>query len=286
MDDEGEGFDSSKCAHNFTRDGGFGLFAIREMSSQIGGSFEIESAPGNGNLCGARRCRSADGRDPMTLRLLLADDHPIFRAGVRSLLDAQPDMEVIAEVEDGAGAVEAARKHKPDVVVIDVSMPGMNGLEATRRITAEAPGIKVLCLSMHTDSRFVKAAFRSGARGYLLKECALEDLVVAIHTVAAGQIYVSPGLADTVLEGYGAEGSESSALDLLTPREREVLQLLAEGHPAVGHRVATEGEREDGRHPPRAPDAEARHAQPGRPHEVRDPRRRDAPRGVIAAGPR
>jgi DNA-binding NarL/FixJ family response regulator len=168
----------------------------------------------------------------MTLRLLLADDHPIFRAGVRSLLDAQPDMEVIAEVEDGAAAVEAARKHKPDVVVIDVSMPGMNGLEATRRITAEAPEVKVLCLSMHTDSRFVKAAFGSGARGYLLKECALEDLVVAIRTVAAGQIYVSPGLADTVLEGYRANESESSALDLLTPREREVLQLLAEGHPA------------------------------------------------------
>jgi len=168
----------------------------------------------------------------MTHRLLLADDHPIFRAGVRSLLDAQPDMEVIAEVEDGAAAVEAARKHKPDVVVIDVSMPGMNGLEATRRITAEAPEVKVLCLSMHTDSRFVKAAFGSGARGYLLKECALEDLVVAIRTVAAGQIYVSPGLADTVLEGYRANESESSALDLLTPREREVLQLLAEGHPA------------------------------------------------------
>ena len=168
----------------------------------------------------------------MTLRLLLADDHPIFRAGVRSLLDAQPDLEVIAEVEDGAGAVGAAQKHKPDVVVIDVSMPGMNGLEATRRITAEAPGIKVLCLSMHTDSRFVKAAFKSGARGYLLKECALEELVVAIHAVVASQIYVSPGLADTVLEGYGAKESESSALDLLTPREREVLQLLAEGHPA------------------------------------------------------
>ena len=169
----------------------------------------------------------------MTLRLLLADDHPIFRAGVRSLLDAQPDMEIVAEAEDGVGAVEAARKHKPDVVVIDVSMPGMNGVEATRRITAEEPGIKVLCLSMHTDSRFVKAAFRSGARGYLLKECALEGLVVAIHAVVASQIYVSPGLADTVLEGYGAEGSESSALDQLTPREREVLQLLAEGHAAV-----------------------------------------------------
>ena len=169
----------------------------------------------------------------MTLRLLLADDHPIFRAGVRSLLGAQPDMEIVAEAEDGAGTVEAVQKQTPDVAVIDVSMPGMNGLEAMRRINAEVPGIKVLCLSMHTDSRFVKAAFRSGARGYLLKECALEDLVAAIHGVSAGQIYVSPGLADTVLDGYGAAGSASSALDLLTPREREVLQLLAEGHSAV-----------------------------------------------------
>jgi DNA-binding NarL/FixJ family response regulator len=168
----------------------------------------------------------------MALRILLADDHPIFREGVRSLLSSQPGVEVVAEVEDGAGAVEAVRIQKPDVVVIDVSMPGMNGLDATLRIIAEAPDAKVLCLSMHSDRRFVDAALRSGARGYLLKECALEELVKAIHAVVAGQIYVSPGLADTVLEGYRANGSENSALDLLTPREREVLQLLAEGHSA------------------------------------------------------
>jgi DNA-binding NarL/FixJ family response regulator len=168
----------------------------------------------------------------MALRLLLADDHPIFCAGVRSLLEAQPDTEIVAQVEDGLGAVEAARKQKPDVVVIDVSMPGMNGLEATRRITGDAPGVKVLLLSMHSDKRFVHAALRSGARGYLLKECAQEDLVTAIHTVVAGQIYLSASLGDTVLEGYRDEGSEGSALMLLTPREREVLQLLAEGHAA------------------------------------------------------
>lgn len=166
----------------------------------------------------------------MTFRILLADDHPIFRKGVRSLLDAEPSVQVVAEVGHGLGAVEAARTQKPDVVVIDVSMPGMNGLEATRRITDERPGVKVLCLSMHSDKRFVETAFRSGARGYLLKECALEDLVTAIHTVVAGQIYVSPGLANTVLEGYGTEGDGGSALSVLTPREREVLQLLAEGH--------------------------------------------------------
>jgi DNA-binding NarL/FixJ family response regulator len=168
----------------------------------------------------------------MALRVVLADDHPIFREGVRSLLGSQPGVEVVAEVEDGAGAVEAARTQKPDVVVIDVSMPGMNGLDATLRINTEVPDAKVLCLSMHSDRRFVDAALRSGARGYLLKECALEELVRAIHAVVAGQIYVSPRLADTVLEGYRANGGENSALDLLTPREREVLQLLAEGHSA------------------------------------------------------
>jgi DNA-binding NarL/FixJ family response regulator len=168
----------------------------------------------------------------MSLRLVLADDHPIFREGVRSLLCSQPGVEVVAEVEDGVAAVEAALTEKPDVVVIDVSMPGMNGLDATLRIRAEAPEVKVLCLSMHSDRRFVDAALRSGARGYLLKECALEELVSAVHAVVAGQIYVSPRLGDAVLAGYRAEGSALSALDVLTPREREVLQLLSEGHSA------------------------------------------------------
>ena len=168
----------------------------------------------------------------MAIRLLLADDHPIFRAGLRALLETQPNVEILAEVEDGLGAVEAAGTQKPDIVVIDVAMPGMNGLEATRRITAAAPRVKVLCLSMHSDRRFVDAALRSGAHGYLLKECALEELVIAIHAVLAGQIYVSPGLGDAVLTGYRKEGHARSALSELTSREREVLQLLAEGHTA------------------------------------------------------
>ncbi len=168
----------------------------------------------------------------MSLRLLLADDHPIFREGVRSLLISQPEVEVVAEVEDGAGAVEAVRAQQPDVVLLDVSMPGMNGLDATLRITTEAPSAKVLCLSMHSDRRFVDAALRSGARGYLLKDCALDELVSAIHAVVAGQIYVSPRLADVVLAGYRAKDGARSAINLLTPREREVLQLLAEGYSA------------------------------------------------------
>ena len=165
----------------------------------------------------------------MPLRVLLADDHPIFRAGVRSLMDSQLSAEVVAEVEDGAGAVEVALAEKPDVVVIDVSMPGMNGLEATLHITGENPRTKVLCLSMHSDPRFADAALRSGAHGYLIKECAPEELVGAIRAVVAGGIYVSPGLGDAVLESYRNGGCKLSSLSGLTLREREVLQLLAEG---------------------------------------------------------
>jgi DNA-binding NarL/FixJ family response regulator len=166
----------------------------------------------------------------MAIRVLLADDHPIFRAGLRSVLMTQPDVEDLAEAEDGFGAVQAAQVQQLDVAVVDIAMPGMNGVEATRRIRAEAPRVKVLCLSMHSDSRFVQAALRSGAHGYLLKDCALLELVTAIRSVIAGQIYVSPGLGDAVLAGYRAEGHECSFLSLLTSRQREILQLLAEGH--------------------------------------------------------
>jgi len=166
----------------------------------------------------------------MSHRVLIADDYAITRAGLRSVLERQPDLQIVAEVANGLLAVEAARTLKPDVAVIDVSMPEMSGLEATRRIIVAVPEVKVLCLSMHADPRFVDAALRSGAHGYLVKECALEDLVSAIHAVIAGQIYVSPGLAAAVLGGYRADEGERSSLARLTSREREVLQLLAEGH--------------------------------------------------------
>lgn len=134
----------------------------------------------------------------MTVRLLVADDHPIFRAGVRAMLDAQPGVQVVAEVED---AVKAAQTEKPDVVLIDVSMRGMNGLEATRRITAAGP-MKVLCLSMHSDKRFVDAALRSGAHGYLLKDCALAELVTAIDAVVAGQVYARGKVVQAAFFAY------------------------------------------------------------------------------------
>jgi len=141
-------------------------------------------------------------------------------------------MEVVAEVEDGRAAVKAASKGLPDVAVMDISMPGMNGVEATRQIKSAVPGTKVICLSMHAEAPFVTAALEAGASGYLLKECALSELVRAIHAVCANQAYLSPAITELVIQGYSARqaGDETPDSGPLTPREREILQLIAEGH--------------------------------------------------------
>jgi len=168
----------------------------------------------------------------MPTRVILADDHRILRDGLRSLVSGLPGVTIIAEAEDGRTAVELARKHAPDVVVMDIGMPDLNGIEATRQIVARAPETKVIALSMHADSRYVSAMFQAGARGYLLKDSAFEELARAMQTVMANRNYLSPGIGHTLVEDYvrhfaGRPASEPSAL---TPREREVLQLLAEGH--------------------------------------------------------
>ena len=167
----------------------------------------------------------------MSTRILLADDHQIFREGLASLLERQQDMDVIQQASDGLQAVRVSRDLKPDVVVMDLTMPGMNGIEATRLITNEVPGVKVLCLSVHGDTQFISAVLDAGASGYLLKDCAFEELVTAIHTVIGKQIYLSPGIAGTIVDDYKARRPESvpSAFSQLTEREREIVQLLAEG---------------------------------------------------------
>ena len=167
----------------------------------------------------------------MSIRILLADDHKIMREGLRSLLEKKPDIEVVAEAEDGRKAVQLARRLRPDVVVMDVSMPDMNGVEAARRIIAELSGIKVVALSVHSDSRFVAEMLSAGASGYLLKDCAFEELENAIRAAVVGRTYLSSGVADTVVEDYvrHLRKTGSSAFSILTAREREVLQLLAEG---------------------------------------------------------
>ena len=167
----------------------------------------------------------------MSVRIVLADDHQIMRDGLAALLEKQREMEVLGQASDGRQVVQAARDLRPDVVIMDVSMPGMNGIEATRRITAELPQVKILCLSFQSDKRLVLAVLEAGASGYLLKDCAFDELVTAIRTVMANQTYLSPAIAGTVVDGYKALHPEAqpSAFTQLTEREREIVQLLAEG---------------------------------------------------------
>jgi len=161
------------------------------------------------------------------IKILLADDHALVRHGFRMILAAQPDMEVAGEAGNGREAVELAQKLKPDVVVMDVAMPELNGIEATRRIVELAPRARVLALSMHKDAVYVREILRAGARGYLLKDSADADLLAAVRAVAKGEGYLSPGVSDAVLSDYRRHVTDP--LDLLTSREREVLQLIAEG---------------------------------------------------------
>ncbi len=165
----------------------------------------------------------------MDIRVLLADDHKIVREGLRFILEMESDINVVAEAGNGRMAVQLAVETVPDVAVIDIAMPEMNGIEATRRILCEKPEIRVLALSMHSARRFVEEALSSGAKGYLLKDCASEELVRAIHTVARNETYLSPKVADMIVKDYMKRlpDSESPARTLLSTREREVLQLIA-----------------------------------------------------------
>lgn len=161
------------------------------------------------------------------IRVLLADDHTILRKGVRKLIESQQDMEVVGEAKTGRETVEEARKLKPDIVVMDVSMPDLNGIEATRQICDELAQVRVVALSMHKDSVYVREILRAGARGYLLKESEDEDLLKAIRSVHRGEAFLSPAISDAVLTDYRRH--VSNPVDLLTSREREVLALIAEG---------------------------------------------------------
>ena len=163
------------------------------------------------------------------IKILLVDDHRIMRDGLSALLKNEPDIEVVAEADNGRDAVEMARDLNPTVVVMDMTMPGLNGVEATRQILKLNDSIKVLVLSMHADKRFVIGALSAGASGYMLKDCAFEELVRAIRTVM-NRTYLSPGIADIVVESCRSnQPASDQAPSALTPREREVLQLVTEG---------------------------------------------------------
>jgi two-component system response regulator NreC len=167
----------------------------------------------------------------MGIRIILADDHQIVRQGLKTLIEQEPDMEVVGEAEDGCRTVTMVRELLPHVVVMDIKMPDLNGIEATQQILSEVSVVKVIALSMYADGRFVADMFKAGARGYLLKDCAFEELARAIRLAMSDKTYLSPGIAEIMVKDYATMNSSlsESIFSTLTAREREVLQLITEG---------------------------------------------------------
>ena len=161
------------------------------------------------------------------IQVLLADDHAILRKGIRMLIDSQTDMEVVGEAKTGREAIEEAQRLKPDIVIMDISMPELNGIEGTRQICDSLPHTRVVALSMHKDSAYVREILRAGARGYLVKDSEDDDLLRAIRSVHRGEAFLSPSISDTILVDY--RRFVSNPIDLLTSREREILAMIAEG---------------------------------------------------------
>jgi DNA-binding NarL/FixJ family response regulator len=167
----------------------------------------------------------------MSIKILLADDHAIVRSGLARMFQQQEGIEVVGQAENGVSAVALARQLSPDVVVMDIGMPDLNGIEATRQIVKESPRIKVIGLSMHSSKKYIREMFKAGASGYLLKNCPFEELTEAVNVIIGGKTYISPSISTAVIGDYisGAVDDKSSVFAVLTEREREVLQLLAEG---------------------------------------------------------
>lgn len=163
------------------------------------------------------------------IRVLLVEDHGLVRAGIRALLRSFEGIDVVAEVSNGRDALQLVKDHQPDVVLMDVSMPGLNGLQATARITKESPTARVLMLSIHANEEYVRQALEAGAAGYLLKGADVSELVVAIRSVARGEVYLTPAVSKHIVKQclYGEKGTPG-LLDKLTARQREILQLIAE----------------------------------------------------------
>ncbi len=166
------------------------------------------------------------------IRIVLADDHTVMRAGIRLVLEREPDLHVVGEASDGREAVHAVERVQPDVVVMDIAMPNLNGIEATRQIVANGAAVSIVVLSMHSDEEYVLRALKAGARGYLLKESAEADLIAAVRAVIGGKSFFSPAVSRLLVEDYVRQLQDrdiEDSYELLTTREREILQLVAEG---------------------------------------------------------
>lgn len=168
----------------------------------------------------------------MTIQVILADDHAILRDGLRAILESQPDIKVVGDAEDGRQALALAQKTKPDIILMDIAMPQLNGIDAAEQILALQPDIRIIMLSMHSTSEYIQRAFRAGAKGYLLKDSAGQEVVQAVHKVFEGHFYISQKISDTIFElmfTFPPKTNSISSLDKLSIREREVLQLATEG---------------------------------------------------------
>lgn len=165
------------------------------------------------------------------IRVIVADDHHLVRQGIRALLERADDIEVVGEAADGQEAIELVQRLNPDVLVVDIAMPRLDGTQATERVRALGAATQVVILSMHSDETLVRQTLRSGARGYLLKRSVTEELLLAVRAAVRGEIYLSPAISVSLLDEFlTLQAEERRPFDLLTPREREVLQLIAEGH--------------------------------------------------------
>jgi DNA-binding NarL/FixJ family response regulator len=165
------------------------------------------------------------------IRILLADDHALFRAGIRSLLQNLGDMQIVAEAQNGREALQLVETLQPDLLLIDIGMPELNGLEVAERVTKDFSHVRVIILSMHATAEYARRAVRAGAAGYILKGASTAELDLAVRSVARGETYLSPAVSKLVVADYARRvKAESSSLEQLTPRQREILQLIAEGH--------------------------------------------------------
>lgn len=180
-------------------------------------------------------------KNPQPIRIVLADDHPILRGGLKVLLQEQPEFAVVGEAGDGLEALRAVERTLPDVLVVDITMPGLNGLDVARQIAQLSPPTRVIILSMHSTDAFVAEALRNGASAYIVKDSTLEDLVQAVRTVMAGKRFLSPSVSELLIDKYLAStnGEPTPAHERLTDREREVFQLVIEGHTSkeIGQRL-------------------------------------------------